>query len=95
MLVTLFSYSQSDGSDSVSWRHYSTENIIDVSYVFTRAAAGQFIEGGRPEVVLVVGDGVAPTMLYEWQDDTWVSRKVIDQLDNGYTIDVLDFKCKI
>ena len=68
-----------------------TENIIDASYVFTRAAAGQFIEGGRPEVVLVVGDGVAPMMLYEWQDGTWVSRQVIEQLDNGHTIDVLDF----
>ena len=68
-----------------------TENIIDASYVFTRSAVGQFIEGGRPEVILVVGDGVAPMMLYEWQDGTWVNRKVIDKLDNGHTIDVLDF----
>ena len=67
------------------------ENMIDASYVFSRSAAGQFIEGGRPEVVLVVGDGAAPMMLYEWQDGTWVSREIIDRLDNGHTIDVVDF----
>ena len=67
------------------------ENMIDASYVFSRSAAGQFIEGGRPEVVLVVGDGAAPMMLYEWQDGTWVSREIIDKLDNGHTIDVVDF----
>ena len=67
------------------------ENIIDASYVFSRSAAGQFIEGGRPEVVLVVGDGIAPMMLYEWQNGTWVRRQIIDELDNGHTIDVLDF----
>ena len=67
------------------------ENIIDASYIFTRSAVGQFIEGGRPEVLLVVGDGVAPMMLYEWTDGTWKNRRVIDELDNGHTIDVLDF----
>ncbi|MCL4255413.1 MAG: hypothetical protein KJ043_16760, partial [Anaerolineae bacterium] len=36
------------------------DNIIDDSYIFTRAAAGQLIEGGRPEVLLVVGDGYGP-----------------------------------
>ncbi len=67
------------------------ENIIDASYIFTRSAVGQFIEGGRPEVLLVVGDGVAPMMLYEWTDGTWKNHQVIDELDNGHTIDVLDF----
>ena len=67
------------------------ENLIDASYVFSRSAVGQFIEGGRPEVVLVVGDGIAPMMLYEWQDGTWMRREIISELDNGHTIDVLDF----
>ena len=35
-------------------------NIIDASYSFSRAAAGQLKKGGRPEVVLVVGDGAGP-----------------------------------
>ncbi|MEK6481236.1 VCBS repeat-containing protein [Catalinimonas sp. 4WD22] len=67
------------------------ENIIDASYTFTRAAAGQFIEGGRPEVILVVGDGVAPMMLYEWQKGTWTRKSIIEEVDNGHTLQVVDF----
>jgi hypothetical protein len=68
-----------------------TENIIDASYTFTRSAVGQFIEGGRPEVLLVVGDGQAPLMMYEYRDGTWMPKQLIDLLDNGHTIQVLDF----
>jgi len=44
------------------WFHHEggsiyTANVIDASYQFTRSAAGQTVEGGRPEVVLTVGDG--------------------------------------
>ncbi len=76
--------------------------IIDASYTFSRSAAGQFIEGGRPEVLLVVGDGVGPLYLYEWHEwegwqgnkrgtGTWKKNLLIDSLDNGHTIDVIDF----
>ncbi len=67
------------------------ENIIDASYTFTRAAAGQFIEGGRPEVILVAGDGIAPMYMYSWKDGTWFRKLIIPEVDNGHTIDVLDF----
>ncbi|MDF9796774.1 hypothetical protein OKW21_002037 [Catalinimonas alkaloidigena] len=67
------------------------ENIIDASYTFTRAAAGQFIEGGRPEVILVVGDGVAPMMLYEWNEGTWKRKAILEKVDNGHTLEVGDF----
>ncbi len=67
------------------------ENIIDASYTFTRSAVGQFIEGGRPEVLLVVGDGQAPLMMYEYQEGTWMPQQLIGLLDNGHTIQVLDF----
>jgi len=66
-------------------------NIIDASYSFSRSAAGQLIQGGRPEIILVVGDGLAPMMLYEWQEGTWVSRILLDEVDNGHTLDVIDF----
>ena len=54
-------------------------NLVDAAYPFTRVVAGQFVEGGRPEVVLTVGDGWAPMMLYEWQKGsapggTWVPK---------------------
>ncbi len=68
-----------------------TEHIIDAAYTFTRSAAGQLIEGGRPEVVMVVGDGVGPLVLYEWQDGFWNSRTLLEEVDNGHTLDVLDF----
>jgi hypothetical protein len=47
------------------------EHIIDASYTFVRAAAAQLIAGGRPEVVLVAGDGQGPLMLYEWRRGVW------------------------
>lgn len=72
------------------------ENIIDAGYTFSRSAAGQFIEGGRPEVLLVVGDGIGPMYLYEWRQrrdgqGTWAKTILLEGVDNGHTIDVLDF----
>lgn len=76
-----------------------TENIIDASYTFSRSIAGQFIEGGRPEVILVVGDGLGPMYLYQWHEwedykkgtGTWKKTLLIDELDNGHTLEALDF----
>lgn len=88
-----------DGVDDIvgggRWFEYQggtfVEHLIDASYTFTRAVAGQLIEGGRPEVVLSVGDGVGPLVLYEWQNGYWQSTVLIDELDNGHTLDILDF----
>ncbi len=66
-------------------------NIIDASYQFTRAAAGQLIEGGRPEVVLVVGDGWAPLMMYQWVKGTWVPTELVPEIDCGHSLAILDF----
>jgi hypothetical protein len=66
-------------------------NIIDASYPFTRAAAGQLIEGGRPEVIFVAGDGTAPLMLYQWEQGTWMPRVVIESVQDGHSLGVLDF----
>lgn len=67
------------------------ENLIDGSYPFSRSAAGQLIEGGRPEVVLVVGDGAGPLMMYEWVEGTWFAKELVEEVDNGHTLDILDF----
>jgi hypothetical protein len=67
------------------------ENIIDAGYAFSRAAAGQLIKGGRPEVVLVVGDGVAPMMLYEWRKGTWIGKELIHEVDCGHSLANVDF----
>ena len=66
-------------------------NTIDDSYVFTRSAAGDFIKGGRPEVILVAGDGGAPLVLYTWDKGVWKSKILIEQLLDGHSISVVDF----
>jgi hypothetical protein len=65
-------------------------HTIDAGYHFSRSAAGQLIEGGRPEVVLVVGDGVGPLLLYEWMKGTWRARTLIEKVDNGHSLATLD-----
>lgn len=67
------------------------ENIIDAGYTFSRAAAGQLIEGGRPEVLLVVGDGVGPLVMYTYRRGTWFPRTLLKNVDNGHTLQVVDF----
>jgi hypothetical protein len=67
------------------------ENIIDASYTFTRSVAGQFKEGGRPEVILVVGDGIAPMLIYECIDGTWTGKVILEEVDNGHTLQTVDF----
>ena len=66
-------------------------NVIDASYQFTRSAAGQLVEGGRPEVVLTVGDGWAPLMLYEWQKGAWVPRVVLPEVECTHSLRLVDF----
>lgn len=68
-----------------------TPHIIDESYHFTRVAAGQIIPGGRPEVILVVGDGKAPMIMYEWKNDTWMEHVLIDTVTDGHSLALLDF----
>ncbi|WP_262246858.1 FG-GAP repeat domain-containing protein [Parapedobacter soli] len=65
-------------------------NIIDAGYAFTRTAVGDFIEGGRPEVLLIAGDGTAPLVLYEWQRGVWKSKILIENVMDGHSITVLD-----
>ena len=67
------------------------ENIVDASYVFTRSQVGDFIEGGRPEILLVVGDGIAPIIMYTWNKGTWEPKQISGLIDNGHTIDIVDF----
>jgi hypothetical protein len=71
-------------------------NTIDASYRFTRTAVGDFIKGGRPEVVLMVGDGVAPIMMYEWKKvkpngGTWIPKVIFDEVDCAHSVNVVDF----
>jgi sugar phosphate isomerase/epimerase len=70
--------------------HFSF-NTIDGAYTFSRAAAGQIIPGGRPEVVMVVGDGWAPMYMYEYQKGTWVKKEILPKVSNGHSLAIVDF----
>lgn len=65
-------------------------NTVDASYHFSRSAAGQLKKGGRPEIVLSVGDGTGPLVWYEWVKGTWTPH-VLAEVDNGHSLAVLDF----
>ena len=66
-------------------------NTIDGAYTFSRSAVGQLIKGGRPEVVLVVGDGWAPMYMYEYQENTWVRKELLPKISNGHSLSIIDF----
>ncbi len=90
-----------DGTDDIvgggRWFKYDGkggfhEHIIDASYTFTRSVAGQFIEGGRPEVILLAGDGHAPMYMYAYNEKgSWEKTMLIQEVKDGHTIDVMDF----
>jgi len=65
-------------------------NPVDPSYAFSRSAVGQLKEGGRPEIVLTVGDGEGPLVWYEWVEGTWVAHEVM-RLRNSHSLDLVDF----
>jgi hypothetical protein len=66
-------------------------NIVDAAYTFSRSAAGQLVNGERPELILVVGDGLAPMYMYEYQKNTWVKKEIVPKVSNGHSLSLIDF----
>ena len=65
--------------------------IIDDDQRLSRAAVGQLIKGGRPEVVFVVGDGVGRLKWYEWEDDSWTGHDLLEiEVDHGHSLVIED-----
>jgi len=74
----------------VTGNRFVPEKIGDAPY-FSRAAAGQLKEGGRPEVVFVVGDGEGYLRWYEWVQGKWTGHDLLDvKVDHGHTLQVYD-----
>jgi hypothetical protein len=68
-----------------------TPNIIDDEQRFSRAAAGQLKEGGSPEVVFVVGDGVGRLKWYEQVGGTWIGTDLLGHdVDHGHSLEIAD-----
>lgn len=65
--------------------------VIDPAYLFSRVAAGDFIRGGRPEVVFGPGDNVLKLRLYEWKGGAWRGRDLLpEDVDHGHTMEAAD-----
>lgn len=64
-------------------------HVIDDTMRFTQCAAGQLVEGGRPEVVFSPGDADGEAAWYEWTGDRW-SRHVLRFVVHGHTCEAGD-----
>ena len=77
------------------WFNYQNGSYIaheiDLSYSSARIAAGQLIEGGRPEVVMVSGEGEGPLMLYQYIDHVWVPSEIDKTTKRAHTLQLIDF----
>ena len=63
--------------------------LIDDRMRFTQCAAGQLVEGGRPEVVFSPGDMDGDAYWYEWTPGGWKAHK-LRYVEHGHTCEVGD-----
>jgi hypothetical protein len=62
---------------------------IDEEMRFTQCAAGQLVEGGRPEVIFSPGDADGVAKWYEWTDAGWEPHELRFMI-HGHTCEVGD-----
>jgi len=65
------------------------EHVIDGEMDFTQCAAGQLVEGGRPEAVFSPGDMDGDAKWYQWDGRTWVGH-VLRFVRHGHTCEIRD-----
>lgn len=69
-----------------------TAHVIDDRHRFSRAAAGQLIPGGAPEVVFGCGDCTGPLQWYEKQGDQWLRHDLLSTpIEKGHSLALADF----
>jgi hypothetical protein len=75
------------------WKHMGgakyRDHVIDARMAFTRAAVGQLVKGGRPEVVFCPGDANGDAKWYQWEGKKWVPHK-LRYVNHGHTLDLGD-----
>jgi len=67
------------------------QNDIDESYISTKIATGQLIEGGRPEVVMVTGDGEGPLVMYNFDNGSWNPNILLKFTRRAHSLQLIDF----
>jgi hypothetical protein len=66
-----------------------TSHLIDAAMNFSRAASGQLVAGGHPEVVFCPGDADGDAQWYEWKKGRWISHS-LGHVVHGHTLQVAD-----
>jgi hypothetical protein len=65
--------------------------LIDEGSKLTRAAAGQLVEGGPPEVVFVAGDVIGRLKWFERRGDAWVAHDLLgEDVVHGHSLQLAD-----
>jgi hypothetical protein len=70
--------------------HYF-QHDIDKSYIATKVAVGQLIEDGRPEVVMVSGDGEGPLVMYTYEKGSWIPTILQKETRRAHSLQIIDF----
>ncbi len=66
-------------------------NEIDKSYISARVAAAQIIEGERPEIVMVSGEGDGPMVIYRFDKGVWTPLIIQKNLRKAHSLKIIDF----
>jgi FG-GAP-like repeat len=65
--------------------------LIDKNSLTTRAAAGQLVEGGAPEVVFVAGDAIGRLKWFELRGKDWISHDLLgEDVVHGHSLELAD-----
>jgi FG-GAP-like repeat len=77
------------------FRHQGGEDyrpmLIDPKSKLTRAAAGQLVEGGPPEVVFVAGDAIGRLKWFERRGDAWIEHDLLgEDVVHGHSLQLAD-----
>ncbi|MBN1421202.1 MAG: VCBS repeat-containing protein [Planctomycetes bacterium] len=64
-------------------------HVIDDAMRFTQCAAGQLVEGGRPEIVFSPGDMDGDAKWYAWDGKRWVPH-TLRRVIHGHTCEIRD-----
>lgn len=66
--------------------------VIEGRYptVSSRIVGGQFVEGGRPEILINSGDLAGPLYYYQYDGSSWKRTELIAAVQNGHTLEVGD-----
>jgi hypothetical protein len=67
------------------------QNDIDISYISAKIAVGQLVEGGRPEVVMVSGEGEGPLIMYSFNEGVWNPTILQKSTRRAHSLQIIDF----